>query len=94
MDAPMHQCVPAPWAFAPAGRFPSSIPPTLAWVPDLVIGCGRRSAGVALGIRSLAGPATRLVHLGRPRTGLDAFDLAGRNAVACAENASFTRVPQ
>lgn len=43
--------------------------------PDLVIGCGRRSAAVALEIRAHAGPSTRLVQLGRPRTDLDAFDL-------------------
>jgi mitochondrial fission protein ELM1 len=43
--------------------------------PDLVIGCGRRSAALALAIRAHAGPATRLVQLGRPRTDLDAFDL-------------------
>jgi mitochondrial fission protein ELM1 len=43
--------------------------------PDLVIGCGRRSVGVACEIRRQAGPATKLVQLGRPRADLDLFDL-------------------
>ena len=66
-----------PW---PASRPRFSLDPAASsaiappW-PDLVIGCGRRSASVALDIRAEAGPATRLVQLGRPRTDLDAFDL-------------------
>jgi mitochondrial fission protein ELM1 len=43
--------------------------------PDLVIGCGRRSVGVAWEIRRRAGAGTRLVQLGRPRADLDGFDL-------------------
>ena len=59
-------------------RFPldraASSPLEPPW-PDLVIGCGRRSVGVAWDIRRQAGPATRLVQLGRPRADLDGFDL-------------------
>jgi mitochondrial fission protein ELM1 len=40
-----------------------------------VIGCGRRSVGVAWQIRRHAGAGTRLVQLGRPRADLDRFDL-------------------
>jgi len=43
--------------------------------PDLVIGAGRRSVGVALDIRRRAGVATRLVQLGRPGVDLASFDL-------------------
>lgn len=43
--------------------------------PDVVIGCGRRSVPVALGIRERAGPGTRLVQVGRPRANLAGFDL-------------------
>lgn len=59
-------------------RFPldraGSSPLAPPW-PDLVIGCGRRSVGVAWDIRREAGPSTRLVQLGRPRADLDGFDL-------------------
>ena len=59
-------------------RFPldpeTSSPLEPPW-PDLVIGCGRRSVGVALEIRRRAGAATRLVQLGRPRVDLTSFDL-------------------
>jgi mitochondrial fission protein ELM1 len=61
-----------------AERFPidrgRSSPLAPPW-PDLVIGCGRRSVGVAWEIRRQAGPATRLVQLGRPRADLAGFDL-------------------
>jgi len=43
--------------------------------PDLVLACGRRSAPVARWIRERSGGETRLVHLGRPRAPLSAFDL-------------------
>jgi mitochondrial fission protein ELM1 len=43
--------------------------------PDLVIGCGRLSAPVAIEIRRRAGTATRLVQLGRPGVDLRNFDL-------------------
>jgi len=59
-------------------RFPldraASSPLDPPW-PDLVIGCGRRSVGVACEIRRHAGPTTKLVQLGRPRADLDYFDL-------------------
>lgn len=59
-------------------RFPldraASSPLDPPW-PDLVIGCGRRSVGVAREIRRHAGPTTKLVQLGRPRADLDYFDL-------------------
>lgn len=65
-------------AGARVDRFPldrtRSSPLEPPW-PDLVIGCGRRSVGVAWDIRREAGPTTRLVQLGRPRADLDAFDL-------------------
>jgi hypothetical protein len=72
--------VPKPLAgkFSSIDRFPldtaQSSPLEPPW-PDLVIGCGRRSVGVAWDIRRQAGPATRLVQLGRPRADLDGFDL-------------------
>ncbi len=68
------------------GRFPfrsavrfeldvaASSPLAPPW-PELVIGCGRRSVPVALGIRERAGGGTRLVQLGRPRANLADFDL-------------------
>lgn len=43
--------------------------------PDLVLASGGRSAPVARWIRKQSGGVTRLVHLGRPRAPLDAFDL-------------------
>lgn len=52
----------------------ASSPLTPPW-PDLVIGSGRRSVGVAWEIRQRAGPKTRLVQIGRPRVDLDRFDL-------------------
>lgn len=59
-------------------RFPldvgASSPLEPPW-PDLVIGCGRRSVGVACEIRRRAGTSTRLVQLGRPRADLGLFDL-------------------
>ena len=65
------------WPFGEA-RFSldtaASSPLAEPW-PDLLIGCGRRSVGVAWDIRQRAGPATRLVQLGRPRADLGRFDL-------------------
>jgi uncharacterized protein len=43
--------------------------------PDLVLACGRRSAPVARWIGRSSGESARLVHLGRPRASLQAFDL-------------------
>lgn len=43
--------------------------------PDLVLGCGRRSAPIARWIRRRSGGTALLVHLGRPRAPLKAFDL-------------------
>jgi mitochondrial fission protein ELM1 len=60
------------------GRLPldrgASSPLAPPW-PDLVIGCGRRSVPIAWDIKRHAGPATRLVQLGRPSGDLDGFDL-------------------
>jgi len=65
-------------ALAGRERFPldrsASSPLAPPW-PDLVLGCGRRSVDAAHAIRHQAGPATRLVWLGRPRVNLDRFDL-------------------
>ena len=65
-------------ALAGGERFPldraASSPLEPPW-PDLVIGCGRRSVGVACEIRRQAGEGTKLVQLGRPRADLDRFDL-------------------
>ena len=69
-----------PSPFPPFGevRFPldvaASSPLEPPW-PELVIGCGRRSVGVACEIRRRAGAGTRLVQLGRPRADLALFDL-------------------
>lgn len=43
--------------------------------PDLVIAAGKRSAPVARWIKAQSGDKTRLIHIGRPRARLDAFDL-------------------
>ncbi len=43
--------------------------------PDVVVSAGRRTAPVARAIRERSGGRSRLVHLGRPRASLDAFDL-------------------
>jgi mitochondrial fission protein ELM1 len=43
--------------------------------PDLVISAGKRSAPVARWIRQQSGGKSRLVHIGRPRAPLGAFDL-------------------
>jgi mitochondrial fission protein ELM1 len=51
-----------------------SAPLAAPW-PDLVLACGRRSAPVARWIRRRSQGAARLVHLGRPRAPLSAFDL-------------------
>jgi uncharacterized protein len=43
--------------------------------PDMVIAAGKRSAPIARWIKKQSGGATRLIHVGRPRAPLDAFDL-------------------
>lgn len=43
--------------------------------PDLVITAGRRNEPVARWIREQSGGVTRLVHVGRPWSALDVFDL-------------------
>ena len=43
--------------------------------PDLVIGAGRRSEPIARWIRRRSGGSTRIVHLGRPWSAPDRFDL-------------------
>jgi uncharacterized protein len=43
--------------------------------PDLVFSASRANEMVALWIRKMSGGHTRLVHIGRPKASLDAFDL-------------------
>jgi mitochondrial fission protein ELM1 len=43
--------------------------------PDVIIAAGKRSSGAARWIKEKTGGRTRIVHLGRPWTRLDAFDL-------------------
>lgn len=43
--------------------------------PELVLACGRRSVPIARWLRRQSGGRARLVHLGRPRAPLAAFDL-------------------
>ncbi len=43
--------------------------------PDIVIGTGKRMAPVARWIKSQSGGLTKIIHLGRPRAPLSAFDL-------------------
>lgn len=50
-------------------------PPIQPPWPELVIGCGRHGAAVALGIRRLSGQRTRLVQILDPRRHRQDFDL-------------------
>jgi mitochondrial fission protein ELM1 len=43
--------------------------------PDLVVATGRRTAPVALWIKTQSQGKTKLVHIGRPRMALSRFDL-------------------
>jgi uncharacterized protein len=43
--------------------------------PDAVVATGRRTARVALWIKRQSGGHTKLIHIGRPRMDLNAFDL-------------------
>ncbi|MDX1710735.1 MAG: ELM1/GtrOC1 family putative glycosyltransferase [Rhodovibrionaceae bacterium] len=43
--------------------------------PDVIVAAGKRSSGAARWIKQQSGGRTRIVHLGRPWTRLDAFDL-------------------
>jgi uncharacterized protein len=43
--------------------------------PDLMVAVGKRTAPIALWVKQASGGHTKLVHLGRPRAPLDAFDL-------------------
>jgi uncharacterized protein len=43
--------------------------------PDLMVAVGKRTAPIALWVKRASGGHTKLVHLGRPRAPLDAFDL-------------------
>lgn len=43
--------------------------------PELLIGCGRQSAGIALGVRRLSGQRTRLVQILDPRRHRHDFDV-------------------
>lgn len=44
--------------------------------PDFVVAAGRRAAPVALWVRRRSAGRTKLIHIGRPRARLSAFDLA------------------
>lgn len=61
-----------PWAFAPLDHRSDHIAPP--W-PDLLIGAGGRTAGIAAAIRRAAHGKTFVVHLQDPRIALDSFDL-------------------
>ena len=43
--------------------------------PDAVIAAGKRSVPIARWIKQQSGGRTKLIHIGRPRAPLDAFDL-------------------
>jgi uncharacterized protein len=43
--------------------------------PDMVIGMGKRTTPISRWIKEQSGGATKIVHLGRPRAPLSAFDL-------------------
>lgn len=43
--------------------------------PDMVIGTGKRMAPIARWIKNKSGGHTKIIHLGRPRARLSAFDL-------------------
>jgi uncharacterized protein len=47
----------------------------LAPWPEMVIGTGKRAAPVARWIKKQSGGRTKIIHLGRPRAPLSAFDL-------------------
>ena len=86
-----------PWSWLPAHRQPPGLlccglHERLAepW-PDLLIGCGRRSASVSAAVRRAAGGRTFTVHILDPRADIRQFDLvvppahdglAGPNVVA------------
>jgi mitochondrial fission protein ELM1 len=61
-----------PWDFAPLDHQSDHIAPP--W-PDLLIGAGGRTAGIAAAIRRKAQGKTFAVHLQDPRIALDNFDL-------------------
>ena len=70
-----------PWSWLPAHRQPwgflrhgleKGLP--RPW-PDLLIGCGRRSAAVSAAVRRATGGRTFAVHIQNPRAPLRCFDL-------------------
>ncbi|MDE0201072.1 MAG: mitochondrial fission ELM1 family protein [Rhodospirillaceae bacterium] len=70
-----------PWSWLPAHRQPPGLllygleeKLPRPW-PDLLIGCGRRSAPVSAAVRRAAGGRTFAVHIQNPRTPLRCFDL-------------------
>jgi uncharacterized protein len=89
-----------PWSWLPGGLLPMPLsaldrksdalaPP---W-PRLVVGCGRRSIGVALTVKRLSGGRTLAAYVQNPEWGLQGFDLvaalphdgvAGANVVTVA----------
>lgn len=56
-------------------------------VPELVIASGRRSVPAVRWLKGKANGSTRLVHIGRPRMGLDEFDLVLTTAQYCIPDA-------
>ncbi|NJM28954.1 MAG: hypothetical protein HC855_01375 [Rhizobiales bacterium] len=64
--------------------------------PDLVIATGKRAAPVARWIKRQSGGRAKLVHLGRPRAPLEAFDLVvttPQYGLPPAENAVVAPLP-
>ena len=72
----------APWSWFPAATAPRALaglsaasdPVEPPW-PDLVVGCGRRSAAVVIAIGKASGGRTLTVQIQDPRSSRDAFDL-------------------
>ncbi len=64
--------------------------------PDLVITSGRRNEPIALWIREQGGPGVRLVHIGRPWSHPDRFDLVittPQYTVPAADNVLLRELP-
>ena len=58
-----------------SGLWPWSRKSLIAPWPDLLVSCGRRSAGYAIAVRRASGGRTLIVHVQDPRWRADAFDL-------------------
>jgi len=55
------------------GRKPDWLNPSIC--PELLITCGRRMAGISIGIKRLSGGRTRTIHIQDPHISTDYFDL-------------------